>query len=155
MEILYYFDDQHLINLFENEGVNENTAHELDEKICSETFATKEEKEGYIKALYVYCHPVKIVTEGQYLNIRQTVDKEPEKMNLGQINEDIPLEKRNLPVFVYDLFTGNLHDVMNVDATITDRIDIHINTEKLSPFYEQFMETYFQIACSICNMPPS
>ena len=57
------------------------------------------------------------------------------------------------PIFVYDLHTGNKFPVLNVDTTVTDCIDININTEEQRGYYKGFMETYFEVASCIANMP--
>ena len=156
METLYYFDDEYAVNLYENEEMNLNIAKELVPYIHKEVFQSKDAKSGFIKAMHFYCDKCLVLTKGQYNDIHQyfiTKTKKPEKLMAADVCSDIMDAPNNkLPVFVFDIFTGNLHDVMDVDTTITDRIDININTEKLPPYYVGWMETYFQIASQMGRM---
>ena len=40
------------------------------------------------------------------------------------------IENKNLPVFIYSVETSDLHDIADIDYSLTDRVDINLGDKQ-------------------------
>ena len=40
------------------------------------------------------------------------------------------IENKNLPVFIYNVETSDLHDISDIDYSLTDRVDINLGDKQ-------------------------